>query len=294
VAAISTYLTVSFLFWYLGVLPDLAVMRDRAGALWARRVYGVFALGWNGSASTWARYRVGYGLMAGLAAPLVVSVHSIVSMDFAIAALPGWHSPIFPPYFVAGAIFSGFAMVVTLLVPARRLYRLESVVTARHLDNIGKLLLVTGLLVTYAYIVESFTAWLGGDPLERHIYLVSRPTGPYAALFWTVIACNCVVPQLMWARRLRRSPVALWTVSLFIQVGMWTERFMLIVSSLSRGHLPSSWGDYRPTFVDVGILAGTVFFFLFLFCCFLRAVPFIPISDLKQLVRERSQRAEAA
>jgi Ni/Fe-hydrogenase subunit HybB-like protein len=291
VAAVTTYLTVSLLFWYLGLIPDLAVMRDRAPTVTKRRVYGVFALGWDGSAHVWSRYRVAYGLLAGLAAPLVISVHSIVSMDFSIALLPGWHSTIFPPYFVAGAILSGFAMVLTLLIPARRLYHLERLVTTKHLDSMGKLLLVTALIVTYAYVVEAFSAWLSGDKFDRYIYLVTRPTGPYALAFWTVISCNCVVPQLLWSRRVRTTPKALWSITILIQLGMWLERYMLIVSSLSTSRLPSSWHEYRPSFVDVGILATTICFFLFLFLCFLRWVPSIPISELKQLARERRRAA---
>jgi molybdopterin-containing oxidoreductase family membrane subunit len=287
VAAVSTYLTVSLLFWYLGLVPDLAVMRDRAPTSTKRRVYGVFALGWDGSARVWSRYRIAYGILAGLAAPLVISVHSIVSMDFSIAMLPGWHSTIFPPYFVAGAILSGFAMVLTLLIPARRLYHLEKVVTTKHLDSMGKLLLVTALIVTYAYVVEDFSAWLSGDKFDRYVSLVARPTGPYAVAFWTVITCNCAVPQLLWSRRVRTTPMVLWGITILIQMGMWLERYMLIVSSLSTSRLPASWHDYRPSFVDVGILATTICFFLFLFLCFLRWIPAIPISELKELARER-------
>jgi molybdopterin-containing oxidoreductase family membrane subunit len=227
--------------------------------------------------------------LAGLAAPLVVSVHSIVSMDFAVALLPGWHSPIFPPYFVAGAIFSGFAMVLTLMIPARAVYKLEKVVTTKHLDNMGKMLLVTSLIVTYAYIVESYSAWIGHDPFETSIYLRSRPSGPYAIAFWLVIACNCVVPQALWLRRVRTTPLLLWLLSLVVQLGMWLERYMLIVSSLTHNRLPSSWRDYRPSFVDLGILFGTVSFFLFLFLCFLRWVPFVPIAELKSVKREIEQ-----
>ena len=291
VAAVTTYFTVSLLFFYLGLVPDLAVMRDRAPEIWRRRVYGLLALGWHGSATEWSRHRVAYGLLAGLAAPLVISVHSIVSMDFAVALLPGWHSLIFPPYFVAGAIYSGFAMVVTLLLPARRLYRLENVITKSHLESMAKMLLLTGWIVTYGYIVEQFCAWYGGDAAERYTYLVDRPTGPYAVAFWTVIACNCLVPQALWSRRVRTSPVVLWVASILIQIGMWTERFMLIVTSQHRDFLPSSWADYRPTSVDVAILVGTISFFLFLFLVFLRVVPFIPISELKEM-KHRLERDE--
>ncbi|MDF2693044.1 MAG: Molybdopterin oxidoreductase [Labilithrix sp.] len=283
VAAVMTYFTVSLLFWYLGLIPDLAVMRDRAPERWRRQIYAVFAVGWRGSARDWHRWRIGYGLLGGLATPLVVSVHSIVSSDFAIAQLPGWHSLVFPPYFVAGAIFSGFAMVLTLMIPARRLYRLEHVITTRHLDSMGKMLLVTGWMVLYSYVIEFWTAWYSGDRYEMYTYLVARPFGPYAFAYWIVIACNCGAPQLLWSQRIRRSARALWILSLFIQIGMWTERLMLIVTSQSQDFLPSSWGLYRPTVVDGALLFGTISFFLFLFLVFLRFVPFIPISELKEL-----------
>jgi molybdopterin-containing oxidoreductase family membrane subunit len=283
VVAVSTYFTISLLFWYLGLVPDLAAMRDRAPERWRRRVYAIFALGWYGSTRNWNRWRVAYGLLAGLATPLVVSVHSIVSSDFAIALLPGWHSEIFPPYFVAGAIYSGFAMVLTLMLPVRRIYRLEHVITVRHLDNMAKMLLVTGWIVTYSYAIEIWSAWYTGDVFEMYTYLVMRPFGPYAWLYWIVIFCNCVSPQALWFRSVRRSPIALWLLSLVIQVGMWTERFVLIVTSESRDFLPSSWRDYRPTLVDGALFFGTVSFFLFLFLLFLRFVPFIPISELKEL-----------
>lgn len=286
VVAVSTYFLVSLLFWYLGLVPDLAAMRDRAPELWRRRVYAIFALGWSGSARNWNRWRIGYGLLAGVATPLVVSVHSIVSSDFAISMLPGWHSTIFPPYFVAGAIYSGFAMVVTLMIPARRIYRLERVITSRHLDAIGKMLLTTGWMVLYSYVVETWIAWYSGDPFERYTYLVARPAGTYAFIYWTVIVCNCLVPQLLWFRSLRLSPVALWILSLAIQVGMWAERLMLIITSESRDFLPSSWHDYTPTIVEAALLFGTMAFFLFLFLLLLRVVPFVPISELKSLQYE--------
>jgi molybdopterin-containing oxidoreductase family membrane subunit len=291
VVAVTTYLTVSFLFWYLGLVPDLAIMRDRAPSLWKRRVYAVFALGWSGSSREWARHRVAYGLLGGLATPLVISVHSIVSMDFAIAQLPGWHSIIFPPYFVAGAIYSGFAMVLTLMIPARRLYRLQDVITVEHLEKMAKMLLLTGLIVTYSYAAETFTAWYGGDPYEMRMHLHTRPFGAYAPVFWTVIACNCVAPQVLWLRRARRSALALFVLSLVVQVGMWSERFMLIVSSQSEDFLPSIWRGYRPSLVDAAILLGTIFFFLFLFLLFLRTVPFVPISELKAMKRELEHEA---
>jgi Ni/Fe-hydrogenase subunit HybB-like protein len=290
VAAVSTYLTVSVLFFYLGLLPDLAALRDFAPERWRRRIYGIFALGWYGSVATWRRHRIAYGLLAGLAAPLVVSVHSIVSMDFAIGILPGWHSTIFPPYFVAGAIYSGFAMVLTLMIPARRLYKLEHVITTAHLDKMAKMLLVTGLIVTYSYAVETYSAWVGGDVFERHMQLQVRPFGSIGPLFWAVIVCNCGTPMLLWSRRVRHSAAVLFVLSLFIQLGMWLERFMLIVSSESADFLPSAAHGYRPSLVDAAILGGTLCFFSFLFLVFLRFVPFIPLSELKALNRELGAR----
>lgn len=283
VAAVSTYLTVSLLFWYLGLIPDLAAMRDYAPERWRRKIYAIFALGWHGSAATWRRQRIAYGVLAGIAAPLVVSVHSIVSMDFAIGVLPGWHSTIFPPYFVAGAIYSGFAMVLTLLIPARRLYRLEHVITTDHLDKMAKMLLVTGTIVTYAYLVETYLAWVGGDTFERHMLLYVRPRGQFAPLFWTVMACNCGSPLFLWSRRVRRSALCLFALTLSIQLGMWLERLMLIITSLSADFLPAAGHGYRPSLVDGALLGGTLLFFLFLFLVFLRFVPFIPVSELKAL-----------
>jgi Ni/Fe-hydrogenase subunit HybB-like protein len=283
VVAVSTYLIVSILFFYLGLIPDLAVARDTAPELWRRRIYGVFALGWRGSARGWNHFRIGYGLLAGLATPLVLSVHSIVSMDFAIAQLPGWHSTIFPPFFVAGAIYSGFAMVLTLMIPARRVFHLENVVTKKHFDSMAKMLMVTGWIVTYSYAIEIFVAWYSGNPTERYVHLVNRPTGPYAIVFWGMIVCNCGTPQLFWWKRLRTNETVLFVTALFINLGMWTERFVLVVTSESRDFLPSSWHIYKPSPVDCCILVGTLSFFCFLFLLFLRYVPFIPVSELKEM-----------
>jgi len=286
-AAILTYFTVSLLFWYLGLVPDLATIRDRAHlGLTRRRIYGLFALGWRGSARHWQRYRIAYGLLAGLATPLVISVHSVVSMDFATTQLPGWHSTIFPPYFVAGALYSGFAMVLTLLIPLRRIYRLETVITERHLDSMGKLTLAMGWILIYSYAFEAFLAWYGGSGFERYTFLVARTRGPYAVLFWIMIACNGLTPQLLWSRRLRRSPIVLFLASLAIQAGMWLERFIIIVASLNRDFLPSSWRLYAPTWVDWGLLLGSLGLFLLLFLLFLRFVPFIPVSEVKHLRHE--------
>jgi molybdopterin-containing oxidoreductase family membrane subunit len=283
VVAVSTYFTVSLLFWYTGLLPDFAAARDRAPTLLKRRLYGLCALGWRGDTDHWRHYRLTYLVFGGIATPLVLSVHSVISLDFAITQLPGWHSSIFPPYFVAGAIYSGFAMVVSLMVPARAIFGLQHVVTKNHLDNIAKMLLVTGWIVTYTYIVEPFIAWYSGNTYEIYMDLHARPGGPYAWVYWSVLFCNCVVVQALWSRRLRTSPMALFAVAAFVQVGMWGERFMLIVTSLNRDFLPSAWHIYTPSWVDWTILGGTCSFFLFLFLLFLRYVPFIPISELKEM-----------
>jgi molybdopterin-containing oxidoreductase family membrane subunit len=287
-AAIMTYFLVSALFWYLGLLPDLAAVRDRAPGPVRRRIYAVAALGWSGSAHAWRRFRIGYGLLAGIATPLVVSVHSIVSSDFAITLLPGWHSTIFPPYFVAGAILSGLAVVLVLLVPARAIFRIEFVVTERHLDALAKLVLVTGWIVLYSYIVEVFIAWYSGNQYERYQELVARPFGPYAWLTWITIACNTLVVQVFWIRRARRSPLVTWIVGLLVAIGMWTERFVLIDGSLVRAFMVSKWEDYVPTLVDGGIFLGSLCFFGFLFLLFLKLVPFVPVYECKELAREEA------
>jgi molybdopterin-containing oxidoreductase family membrane subunit len=292
-AAVATYFTVSLLFWYLGLVPDLAAARDRAPGRTRRRVYGAFALGWRGSGRQWHQYRVAYLILAGLAAPLVISVHSIVSLDFAISQLPGWHSTIFPPYFVVGAIYSGFAMVLLLLIPIRRAFQLEDIITERHLDNMAKLLLAMAWMLIYSYVVETFMAWYSGNVYERYTYLVERPFGPYAWIFWGMLTANVVVPQLFWWRHLRVSPPVLFAASLLILAGMWTERFIIIVTSLNRGFLPSSWHFYVPTWVDWSILFGSVAFFFFLFFLFLRFVPMVAISELKQQRHEASTAAAA-
>jgi Ni/Fe-hydrogenase subunit HybB-like protein len=285
-AAIFTYGTISLLFWYLGLIPDLAAVRDRAPGRLRRRIYGVFALGWSGSGRAWRRFKVGYGLLAGIATPLVVSVHSIVSSDFAITLLPGWHSTIFPPYFVAGAILSGFAMVVTLVVPARRVFRMQNVITDRHIDAMAKMILVTGWIVLYAYIVEVFIAWYSGNTFERYQNLVARPFGHYAWVTWITVFCNTIVVQLFWWRRARRTVWLVWIVSILVNVGMWCERFVLIEVSLMRGFMVSKWEIYTPTIVDWGIFAGTLCFFMCLFLLFLRFVPFVPVYEVKELVHE--------
>ncbi|NBD12760.1 MULTISPECIES: NrfD/PsrC family molybdoenzyme membrane anchor subunit [Corallococcus] len=285
IAAVSTYLTVSLLFWFLGLLPDLATARDTAKTPRARFWYGLASLGWRGSARHWRQWRTGYLLLAGLATPLVVSVHTIVSFDFAVSQLPGWHTTVFPPYFVAGAVFSGFALVLTLLIPARKALGIEHVVTPLHLDNMAKVLLATGWMVAYGYIQEHFFAWFSGNPFEMHA-TQAEFFGPYAPLFWMQVTCNVLVPQLFWSSRLRTNVGVLWVASLLINVGMWTERFLIVVASLSMDFLPSSWAPYRPTWVDWSLLGGTVAFFGTAFLLFLKLVPPVSVSETKELQRE--------
>jgi len=286
IAAVATYFTVSLLFWYAGLVPDLATARDWSRSRAARIAYGVFALGWRGSSFEWRRHRLALLLLAGLATPLVVSVHSVVSLDFAIAQLPGWHSTIFPPYFVVGAIYSGFAMVILLLLPLRAAYRLEDVITERHLNAMAKLILTMGLLLAYAYVVELFVAWYSGDPNERFTFLHERPFGTYSLIYWIMIACNVVAPHVFWWKRCRTSVAVLFAASLAILVGMWLERFVIIVVSLHRDFLSSSWHFYRPTWVDLGLLFGSIGFFGVLFLLFVRFVPFVAISEVKRLRHE--------
>lgn len=288
IVAITTYLSVSLMFWYVGLIPDFASLRDYAPGRVRRRCYGVFALGWRGSAREWHHYRLAYGMLAGLATPLVLSVHTVVSFDFSTTQLPGWHSTIFPPYFVAGAIFSGFAMVLMLLIPLRQYFRLESVITEKHLDAMSKVLLATGLMVAYSYVVEIFLAWRSDDVFERYTMLVYRPFGEYAPFFWTMIVCNVFVPQVLWSPRMRKSPLGLFVVSILVNVGMWTERFVLIVTSQARDFVPSSWERFIPTPVDGALLLGSLAFFGFLFLLFLRFVPFVPLHEVKHLAHELS------
>jgi Ni/Fe-hydrogenase subunit HybB-like protein len=294
-AAVTTYFTVSLLFWYIGLIPDLASMRDSAPTRRRRFIYGLFALGWNGKASTWRHYRAAYLVLAGLATPLVLSVHSVVSSDFAIGLTPGWHSTIFPPYFVAGAIFSGFAMVLTLVIPVRAIFKLHSFITEKHLENCAKLTLVTGLIVSYGYILEWFLAWYSGNTNEIYQNWIARPLGPRAVMFWITMTCNILVPQLFWWRRARTTVWILFVMSLLINLGMWGERFMIIVQSLQREYLPSMWSSYAPTWVDLGILLGTIGFFVFLFMLFLRFVPIIALSEMREMKHalERAERGEA-
>ncbi len=286
-AAVFTYFTISVLFWYLGLVPDLAAARDTSNGF-RRKAFAVFSLGWRGAARHWKHYKIAYLLLllAGLATPLVISVHSVVSLDFAEARVPGWHSTIFPPYFVAGAIFSGFAMVLTLLVPCRAIFHLEEVITPRHLESMAKMLLVTGWVVTYTYIIEQFLAWYSGDTFEISEMFSSRPAGIYAFWFAVMIFGNVLVPQLYWFKRVRRSPWALFVTSIFINIGMWLERFIIIVTSLYREHIPSMWYQYRPTWVDFSLLFGSLCFFSLLFLILLRLVPIVPITETKEMRHE--------
>jgi len=285
VFAVSTYGTVSFLFWYVGLIPDLATLRDRSQSRVGRMVYGMLGMGWRNSARHWHQYEITYLLLAGLATPLVVSVHTVVSFDFAIAILPGWHTTIFPPYFVAGAIFSGFAMVMTLAIPIRAVYGLEDFITLRHLQNMAKVMLVTGLMVAYGYMTEIFMSWYSADKYEAFV-TINRMTGPYAPVYWGLIACNVVIPQSLWFKRARTSVGWLFAVSLIINVGMWLERFMIIVTSLHRDFLPSSWGMYAPTFWDVATFAGTLGLFVALLFLFLRFLPMISIFEMRTMLPE--------
>jgi len=287
--AVSTYGTVSLVFWYIGLLPDLATLRDRAPTLRKYRVYALLSLGWRGDARHWMHYEKLYVLLAGLATPLVLSVHSVVSLDFAVAILPGWHSTIFPPYFVAGAIFSGFAMVLTLTIPLRAVYGLQHLITVRHLELMAKVLMATGWIVTYGYFSEFFTAWRSGDLFERFV-AVNRATGPYAVAFWALVTCNILAPQVLWSRTLRRSPVALFIVALVVNLGMWLERFVIVITSLHRDFMPSAWGMYTPTFWDWSTFAGTIGLFVALIFLFVRFLPAISMAEMRGLVARPEER----
>jgi Ni/Fe-hydrogenase subunit HybB-like protein len=287
VVAISTYFTISFVFWYVGMIPDLATLRDRTDKAWKKKLYSLLSFGWDGSRRTWTRYESLSLILAGLATPLVVSVHSIVSMDFATSVIPGWHATIFPPYFVAGAIFSGFGMVMTLLILTRKVMALEKYITLRHLEAMAKILLLTGTMVGFCYLTELFIAWYGGNPFERAAFW-NRALGPYAWAYWTMMTCNLFVPQLLWSKRLRTSVPVLFVISLLVNVGMWFERFVIIVTSLYRDFLPSSWWMYKPTIIEVGILIGSFGLFFTCFLLFVRALPIIAIWEIKGLAAEAS------
>lgn len=288
VFAVSTYATVSLLFWYVGLVPDLATLRDRAKHRPAQIIYGMMAMGWRGSAVHWSRYETASILLAGLATPLVVSVHTVVSFDFSVAQLAGWHTTIFPPYFVAGAIYSGFAMVMTLAIPIRKFYHLEDFITMRHLGNMAKVMLATGLIVAYGYMMETFMAFYSGNHFDRFA-IINRMTGPYAFFYWLLIACNIVIPQCMWLRKVRNNVGILFVISLVVNVGMWLERFVIVVISLHRDYLPSSWGMYYPTRWDWATFVGTIGLFLTLLFLFIRFLPVISIYEMRSLVEETDQ-----
>jgi molybdopterin-containing oxidoreductase family membrane subunit len=284
--AIGTYFTISLVFWYVGLIPDLATIRDRARDTLRKKLAGVFSLGWNGSYRTWQRYEIVYLLLAGLATPLVVSVHTIVSWDFATSVIPGWHTTIFPPYFVAGAIFSGLGMVLTLMLIVRKTMRLENYITVRHVDTMCKLVVATSGMVALAYATEFFTALFSGNPYEQFAFL-NRARGPFGWSYWVMVSCNVLIPQLLWFKRVRRSIAPVFLISVLINVGMWFERFVIIVTSLQRDFLPSSWSSYRPTPIELGILAGSFGLFFTCFLLFCRFLPVIAMAEVKGVLNYR-------
>ena len=284
VFAISTYLLISAVFWYVGLIPDLATIRDRSKPGLQQRISSIFSLGWNGSARTWHRYETVYLLLAGLATPLVFSVHSIVSMDFATAVIPGWHTTIFPPYFVAGAIFSGLAMVLTLMIIARKVMRLENYITTVHIESMCKLMLSMGSLVGLAYGTEFFIAFYGGNPYEQFVFL-NRALGPFSWAYWAMVSCNVLIPQILWFRPLRRNVAIVFIVCIFVNIGMWFERFVIIVTSLHRDFLPSSWAHYTPTTIEITTLIGSFGLFFTCFLLFVRVAPVIAMAEIKGVLK---------
>ncbi len=283
VFAVSTYGTVSVLFWYMGMIPDLACLRDRATTTWRKYFYGVISMGWRNSMRHWNNYEMAYLLLAGLSTPLVLSVHTIVSFDFAVANLPGWHTTIFPPYFVAGAIFSGFGMVLTLMLPVRAIFKLHDLITENHIENMCKIILATGSMVGYAYGMEFFIAWYGSNPYEGFAF-VNRAFGQYAWAYWIMITCNVISPQLFWFKSIRNNIPLVWIITIFVNIGMWFERFVITATSLANDFLPSSWGYYSPTFVDIFTFFGTFGLFSVLFLLFLRFLPLMPLSEVKHVL----------
>ena len=282
VFAVSTYFTVSTLFWYMGMVPDLGAIRDRAKTWWRKAFYSVLALGWRGGNRQWSNFEMAYLLLAGLSTPLVLSVHTIVSFDFAVSNVPGWHTTIFPPYFVAGAIFSGFAMVLTLMLPLRAIYRLHDVINQYHIDNMCKIILATGSMVGYAYATEFFIAAYSGNPYEKFAF-INRAFGQYAWAYWIMVSCNVITPQLFWFKKVRENHSLVWIICLFVNVGMWFERFVITVTSLANDYLPSSWGYYSPTIVDIFTFFGTFGFFSVLFLLFVRFLPLLPMAEVKMV-----------
>ena len=288
VFAVSTYMTVSFLFWYTGLIPDLATLRDRAHSRFGKVSYGILSFGWRGSARHWRRFDAAYLLLAGIATPLVVSVHTVVGFDFAMSIIPGWHNTLFPPYFVAGAIYSGFAMVLTLAIPLRAAYGLQDFITDRHLDNMAKVMLATSLMVSYGYVMEVFFGFYSANTYEEYLTR-NRMVGPYAPAFWSLILCNTIAPQLLWFRSIRLSPVILWCIAIVANIGMWLERFVIVITSLHRDFLPSSWGMYYPTFWDWSTYIGTIGVFLFLLFLFIRFLPVISIFEMRELLHKSEE-----
>ncbi|MBK0402303.1 polysulfide reductase NrfD [Adhaeribacter sp. BT258] len=287
VFAISTYFSVSLVFWYIGLVPDFATIRDRAKGPIAKTVYGMLSLGWVGSAKHWSRYETVSLILAGVSTPLVLSVHTIVSMDFATSVIPGWHTTIFPPYFVAGAIFSGFAMVLTLMIITRKTFKLEDYITLEHVESMNKVIILTGSIVGVAYITEFFIAWYSGVEYEQYAF-INRATGPYWWAYWSMMTCNVITPQLFWFRSIRRSLTATFIISIFVNIGMWFERFVIIVTSLHRDYLPSSWAMFSPTIIDIGIYVGTMGLFFTLFLLFAKYFPVINMFEVKTILKSSS------
>jgi len=283
VVAVSTYFTISLVFWYTGLVPDFASVRDRAKNFFRKKIYGLLSLGWRGSSKAWSHYEIAYMILAGLSTPLVLSVHTIVSFDFAVSIVPGWHTTIFPPYFVAGAIFSGFAMAVTLLVVAREVFNLKDYITLGHLDAMNKIILATGMLVGLAYATEFFVAWYSGVSYERFIF-IQRAMGPYAWSYWIMVGCNVLTPQFFWFKSLRRNIPLMFVLSLFVNVGMWFERFVIVVTSLATDYLPSSWNYFRLSWWDTATLIGSFGMFFSLFLLFCRFVPTIAMAEVKAVI----------
>lgn len=287
VFAISTYFSVSLVFWYIGLIPDFATIRDRATGPIARRAYALLSFGWTGSAKHWSRYETVSLILAGLATPLVLSVHTIVSFDFATSVIPGWHTTIFPPYFVAGAIFSGFAMVLTLMIITRKVFYLEDYITLEHVESMNKVIILTGSIVGIAYTTEFFIAWYSGVEYEQYAF-INRAFGPYWWAYWSMMTCNVITPQLFWFRKIRRSLTATFIISIFVNIGMWFERFVIIVTSLHRDYLPSSWAMFSPTIIDVGVYVGTIGLFFTLFLLFCKYFPVINMAEVKHILKSSS------
>jgi molybdopterin-containing oxidoreductase family membrane subunit len=289
VFAITTYLLVSLLFWYMGLIPDIGTIRDKVKKKWQKLMYGLLSFGWTGSARHWQRHESMSLILAGIAAPLVLSVHTIVSFDFATSVIPGWHTTIFPPYFVSGAIFSGFAMVQTLLIVARKAMKLEEYITINHIESMNKIIIATGSIVGIAYLTELFIAWYSGVQYEWFVFY-NRAVGPYWWAYWTMMICNVVTPQLFWVKKIRRNPLITFIISIFINIGMWFERFVIVVTSLHRDYLPSSWSMYSPTLVEVGIFIGTLGLFFTLFLLFIKYFPVIAISEVKSVLKTSGEK----